>query len=210
MIGIYGIYSISQNKYYIGKSKDILKRINKHKSDLRLNKHHSHYLQNVYNKYGSDDLKFFIIQECSFEESAILEQKYIKQYDSYHNGFNSTLGGEWGAPGRRFSKETLKKMSQRMKGENNPCYNKWGDLNPHSKITKEIASYLYFFTHSNKKFPKVSRKDFIGKFGITLDIYKKIQQNVTWKELENEIDLNDEFLYNDTLRFIKSILSEAN
>ena len=46
--------------------------------------------------------------------------------------------------------------------------------------------------------------------GITLDIYKKIQQNKTWKELWNEIDLEDERLYQDTCNFIKSILSQAS
>lgn len=209
MIGIYSIYSKSQNKYYIGKSIDIHKRFLKHKSDLRLNQHHSKYLQNVYNKYGEDDLVFQVIQECSYEESGELEKYYIKQFNSFKDGFNETEGGEWGAPGRKFSEETLKKMSENIRGEKNPCYNKWGDMNPHNKISKQIASYIYFFTHSNKTFPKISRKDFIGKYGITLDIYKKIQQNKTWKPLKDEIDLNDELLYQETCTFIKTILSEA-
>jgi group I intron endonuclease len=209
MIGIYTIYSKSQNKYYVGKSKDIEKRFLKHKSDLRLNRHHSKYLQNVYNKYGLEDLSFEIIQECSYEESSSLEKYYIKKYNSFEEGFNNTEGGEWGAPGRKFSAETLAKLSNNIKGDKNPCYGKWGDLNPNSKISKQIATYLYFFTHSNRSFPKISRKDFIGKFGITLDIYKKIQQDKTWKELKNEINLNDEILYQETINFVKTILSEA-
>ena len=55
----------------------------------------------------------------------------------------------------------------------------------------------------------MSRKDFVGKYGITVDIYKKIQQNKTWKPLKDEIDLNDEILYQETCAFIKTILSEA-
>ena len=210
MIGIYKIYSKSQNKYYIGKSKDIKKRIIKHKSDLRLNKHHSSYLQNVYNKYGIEDLSFEVLQECSYEESSALEKYYIKKYNSFEDGFNSTEGGEWGAPGRRFSEETLKKLSENIKGEKNPCYGKWGDLNPNSKISKQTAIYLYFFTHSNKEFPKISRDNFIGKFGITLDIYKKIQQDKTWKQLKNEINLDDEKIYQETVNFVKTILSESD
>lgn len=208
MVGIYYIYSKSQNCYYVGKSKDIHLRFLKHLSDLRLNKHHSPYLQNVFNKYGENDLIFHVIKECKFEETAELEKYYIQKYNSYEKGFNSTLGGEWGAPGRKFSEETLKKMSERVKGEKNPGWGKFGDLNPHSKITKEIASYIFFFTHSNKKFPRGSRKDFIGKYGITLDIYKKIQQNKTWPNLRKEIDLNSEEMYNKTLAFIETILSE--
>lgn len=209
MIGVYSIYSKSQDKYYIGKSKDIKKRILKHISDLKLNRHHSQYLQNVYNKYGLDDLEFKIVEETSYENSAKLEKFYIKKYDSYNNGFNCTLGGEWGAPGRKFSEETLKKLSDNIKGENNPCYGKWGDKNPHHKITKEIASYIWFYTHNIYFiFPKITRKQWIGHYGITIDIYKKIQSNKTWKELSQEINLEDEEMYKKTLNFIKLILSQ--
>lgn len=209
MIGIYYIYSKSQNKHYIGKSIDVHKRILKHKSDLRLNKHHSLYLQHVYNKYGEQDLEFNMIQECSLEESGDLEKKYIQEYDSYENGFNATLGGEWGAPGRKFSPETLKKLSERVKGEKNPQHNHWGDKNPNCRITKEVASYIYFFTHSQRRdFPRVSRKDWIGKEGITVDIYKKIQSGKTWKPLSKEIDLESEEMFEKTCDFIKLILSQ--
>lgn len=199
MVGIYSIYSKSQNCYYIGKSKDIHKRILKHKSDLRLGKHHSPYLQNTYNKYGEEDLVYTIIQECSYEGSGELEKYYIKKYDAFNNGFNMTEGGEWGAPGRKFSEETLKRMHEQMLGEKNPMYGAWGEKNPNCKITKEIASYLYFYTHSDKSFPKITRKDFVGKYGITIDIYDKIRTNKTWKKLQEEIDLNDEELYQKTL-----------
>ena len=210
MIGIYSIYSKSQNKYYIGKSIDVHKRFLTHLSDLRLNKHHSKYLQNVYNKYGKDDLVFNIITECSLEESGALEKYYINKFNSFHDGFNETEGGEWGAPGRKFSQETLQKMSLRIQGEKNPCYNKWGDMNPHNKISKEIAIYIYFFTHSNKPFPIITRKDFLGKYNITLDIYKKIQSGITWKPLKDEVNLDDEELYQKTLNFVKTILSETS
>ena len=181
-MSIYSIYSISQNKYYIGKSKDINARISKHKSDLRLGKHHSHYLQNTYNKYGEKDLVYEIILQCSYDETIEYEKKYIAEFNSFVDGFNSTTGGEYGAPGRHFSKETLERLSQNVLGEKNPCYGKWGDLNPNSKINKKIASYIFFFTHSHRTFPKISRKDFINKFGITVDIYKKIQQDKTWND----------------------------
>lgn len=209
MIGVYSIYSKSQDKYYIGKSKDIHKRITKHISDLKLGRHHSPYLQHIYNKYGIDDLEFKIIQETTYEESGELEKFYIKKYDSYNNGFNCTLGGEWGAPGRKFSEETLLKLSNNIKGKKNPCYGKWGDMNPHHKITKEVASYIWFYTHNiNFTFPVISRKQWIGHYGITISIYKSIQGNKTWKELAQEINLEDEEMYKKTLNFIKLILSQ--
>lgn len=109
MIGIYSIYSKSQNCYYIGKSKDIHKRILKHKSDLKLNHHHSSYLQNIYNKYGLEDLEFSVICECSYEDSAELEKEYIKKFDSFQNGFNMTEGGEWGRSWKKIFRRNFKK-----------------------------------------------------------------------------------------------------
>lgn len=100
-------------------------------------------------------------------------------------------------------------MSERVSGDKNPGWQKFGDLNPNSKVSKEVASYIYFFTHSNKIFPKITRKQFLGKHNITVDIYKKIQQNRTWPNLRKEISLNDEDMYNKTLNFIETILSEA-
>lgn len=104
MIGIYFIYSKSQNQYYIGKSIDIQKRFWKHLSDLHLGKHHSPYLQFVFNKYGEDDLIFSIVEECSVKDNlGQLEKDYIIKYNSYETGFNCTLGGDGGTLGRKFS-----------------------------------------------------------------------------------------------------------
>lgn len=44
-----------------------------------------------------------------------LEVAYIKFYDSYKNGYNSSLGGE-GTLGFKHSKETKIKMSNALKG----------------------------------------------------------------------------------------------
>lgn len=62
MKGIYKITCINNNKVYIGKSIEIKQRFKKHLSDLRLNKHHSKYLQHSYNKYGEESLRFEIIE----------------------------------------------------------------------------------------------------------------------------------------------------
>jgi predicted GIY-YIG superfamily endonuclease len=50
--GIYYIKNITNNKLYIGSSKDILKRFYEHKRLLRHNKHHSIRLQRAWDKYG--------------------------------------------------------------------------------------------------------------------------------------------------------------
>jgi uncharacterized protein YktA (UPF0223 family) len=46
-------------------------------------------------KYGWDNFNHEILCECStLEEAKELEIFFIKKYDSYYNGYNSTLGGD--------------------------------------------------------------------------------------------------------------------
>ena len=97
MIGyIYYIINTINKKRYIGKTIDINRRINRHFSDLRANKHHSKELQRAFNKYGEDafTVKVQEYQNITEKELNILEIQKIKEYNSYYNGYNETLGGE--------------------------------------------------------------------------------------------------------------------
>lgn len=59
MIGyIYHIKCETTGKEYIGITEDIRRRFNHHRSDLRLNKHHSPKLQAAWNYYGEEDFTF--------------------------------------------------------------------------------------------------------------------------------------------------------
>jgi group I intron endonuclease len=52
--------------------------------------------RNAINKYGWDNFKHEIIEDniSSLEEANARERYWISFYDSYHNGYNSTLGGD--------------------------------------------------------------------------------------------------------------------
>ena len=122
MKGIYKIVCLGNNKIYISKSIDIESRFKKHLSDLRLNKHHSIYLQNSYNKYGENSLVFDIVEECddniSQEELSLKEIKYIEEFNSFKDGFNETIGGE--GRSRIVTDEERLQMSIRVLGDKNP------------------------------------------------------------------------------------------
>lgn len=116
--GIYAILNIKNNKIYIGQSKNVKARINRHKSELKHNKHKNIYLQREINKYGFENFEFNIIEYCNVEELDEKEKNYIKQYNSTDNqfGFNLTDGGE----NTKWNDEARKRRS----GKGNPQYGK--------------------------------------------------------------------------------------
>ena len=87
-------------------------------------------------KYGWDNFNWAVIVEGveSVESLNSLEQYWIKELDTFKNGYNSTTGGEGyivsaetkkkiseSMKGRHFSEETRRKLSERLKGANSPC-----------------------------------------------------------------------------------------
>ena len=86
--GIYKITSKSQGKCYIGSSINIDVRWKSHKRELRGNYHGNKYLQNIYNKYGIEDLVFEVVMVCEPEELLIFEEQQIQTHNSFHEGLN--------------------------------------------------------------------------------------------------------------------------
>lgn len=83
-----GVYSIADRKgrFYIGSSSEsIHKRWLRHKADLRKNKHHSPYLQRVYNKHGLDYLTFSVVHECEPSQCLEFEQIYLDLIQPHFN-----------------------------------------------------------------------------------------------------------------------------
>lgn len=92
-VGIYKIENLINGKIYIGQSIDIEKRWSTHVSILNQNHHYNPHLQNAWNKYGIENFKFSIIEECTQYELNDREIYWIEQYDSFKNGYNLTSGG---------------------------------------------------------------------------------------------------------------------
>jgi predicted GIY-YIG superfamily endonuclease len=86
---VYVIINMINNKFYIGSAKRFNKRIVKHKTELRNNKHHNNYLQNAVNKYGVENFKVFILEVTNDYLSQ--EDYYIKKYKARELGYNLGL-----------------------------------------------------------------------------------------------------------------------
>lgn len=129
--GIYCIKNLINDKIYIGQSTNIKKRWKVHTKELNCNTHCNSYLQKAWNKYGSDNFKFYVLEKCDKKELNEKEIYYIKTLFAHcnQNGYNLTFGGE----GRRGYHLTDKQKENIRNGRINF---------KHSKETKEYISKI--------------------------------------------------------------------
>ena len=119
--GIYRIFNVKTNKSYVGSTwKSFRSRWKQHLNKLNTNKHHSHEMQNAFNKYGSDSFVCEIL-EIIEDENILLKKEayYINKYDSYKNGYNenpdSSRSPMYNENSRQKSSETHKKQWEELK-----------------------------------------------------------------------------------------------
>lgn len=96
MTGIYKITNSINGKSYIGQSTDIHRRWRTEVADSNnINSHSYDYpLMRAFRKYGIDNFKFEIIEECKSEELNKREVHWIDYFDTFFHGYNQTLGGD--------------------------------------------------------------------------------------------------------------------
>ncbi len=87
--GVYKITNRVNGKIYVGSSKNIYERWNQHKDKLRNNCHDNAHLQNAWIKYGENNFKFEIIEECDPNIQFEREQYYLNTLNPFDdNGYN--------------------------------------------------------------------------------------------------------------------------
>lgn len=113
---IYKSTNTINNKMYIGQTIQTLKeRIYGHKSKLKAGSRLCFH--NAIRKYGINNFDWEIIYECNDSNKLDkMEMYYIGYYDTYNNGYNSTLGGDKGTVGYKHTKESLQKISDAQTG----------------------------------------------------------------------------------------------
>lgn len=96
MIGVYKITNIINGKSYIGQSINIHKRWKREIDDSNnINSRCYDYpLMRAFRKYGVNNFKFEIIEECEKEELNQKEIYWIDYFNTFFNGYNQTLGGD--------------------------------------------------------------------------------------------------------------------
>jgi group I intron endonuclease len=192
---IYSITNLVNDKKYIGLTKNINKRFRAHKKNLKNNNHHNRHLQYAWDKYGKEIFSFELI-ESNIPIDKIEEKEiyYIKTFDSFHNGYNLTSGGE---KSKTFSEETIKRMiksgkekifsrehkkhiSESLKGKNNGMYGR-----EHTPETKKQISKA----NKGRKFSKKTiRKMSESHKGIerSEEFKKKLSEALQGREFSEE------------------------
>lgn len=81
--GIYWIKNVTNNKLYIGSAKKFKKRFQKHKRELRQNKHPNKHLQSAFNLVGENNFEFKRLLICEPKDLIMYEQLFMDFYKPY-------------------------------------------------------------------------------------------------------------------------------
>ncbi len=113
------IYKITfpNKKYYIGQTYNFNKRVREHLNDMH---RYNYKIYKAMRKYNITNENFSIIEDNinNINDANKQEQYWINYYDSFNNGYNSTLGGD-----SSISKSILGESHPRAKITNEELYN---------------------------------------------------------------------------------------
>jgi group I intron endonuclease len=157
----------------------------------------SNYKSKLYNsikKYGEENFEIELIVECDLDNMYDFEKNYIKEYDTYYNGLNSTLGGE-GCLGYEHSDEIRQNISNNLKNGDShkgKTYEElYGANSDYEKEKRRLSVKLGWENMSEDdrnnriiRAKEMSRKK--SKYGVDLiiDIKNKFREGVSVKEVK--------------------------
>lgn len=171
---IYGYTNLESGKMYIGKTIHPKLRWQDHRYGKYKNGWHIDYQKNP-EKYEYSVIEYDV-PEDKLDEREIF---WISFFDSYHNGYNLTPGGEGMSKGYKLSDETKQKMSERKKGEHhvdvsgekNPMYGKTHSLESRKKMSDAFKGRHWY----NNGIVQI--QSFECPIGFTKGMLKKIKNN---------------------------------
>lgn len=203
IICIYKITCIINNRIYVGQTKNFKNRKMFHLYNLKKQAHCNRYLQNDYNIYGKQNLKFEVLEECK-EENLLEKETY---WINYFGGKNSLttynlidLNGasidsksyrkvliDAGIINKNLSEETKLKISRSHKGKKASleskikCSNTLKDRIFSKETREKISQNRKNKCTGNKKYTK----EFIDK------LRQDYQDNSNYSALSRKYNISD-------------------
>lgn len=123
--GIYCLYNLFNNKFYIGSSVNLSKRVWEHFYALKKGNHYNAHLQRSYNKYSNYFIAFVLEDVQEVDELLTREQYWIDSLKACNSdvGYN-ILPKTNSFIGYQPTEEQRRKQSDAKKGQNHPNFGK--------------------------------------------------------------------------------------
>ncbi|QIW89883.1 homing endonuclease [Bacillus phage Izhevsk] len=193
---IYKVTNLTNNKIYIGKTKNLSYRKYTHKCQA-LTRDSNTYFHKAIRKYGWENFKWEVIDETETDEELNEKESYwIEKYNSNIQtvGYNMSNGGEGNALigelnpmyGKSHSDETKRKMSEKMKGKTHSSEAKkkigeakQGENHPLSVLTEDDVREIKKMLNNGCK-----QKEIMEKFNIKQPTVSAIKTGRIWSHIE--------------------------
>ena len=197
---IYKIKNVINNKFYIGSSKKVNTRLINHFSSLAKNTHRNKHLQSSYNKYGKDNFKFEILEECDLKDLLNKEQYYLDTLKPEYNILELA-----GSPiGYKHSENFKTNASNRMKILRNTDVYK--NSNTFAiKVTDEIRNNIINDIKNYRNFKEIL-KDYNIK---STSLYTVINKNFSKEEIVKYRKINNKKSIENSSR-LRSKIEDQN
>lgn len=113
---VYYIVNNKTNTYYIGSTNNKTRRLARHKSELKTNRHSNAHIQRSYNLYGACCFEFGVLEYCALDDLRSTEQFYIDYFRSLGITLFNIVLEDVNRPqiGRKFSAESRQKISKAL------------------------------------------------------------------------------------------------
>lgn len=90
---VYKIWFEGSKNFYIGSTKDLLKRFQDHRCTIKKSTHRNMCLINAYKKYGFDNCFVEVLKVCDISELFMYEQYFIDTLKPKYNIAKTAIGG---------------------------------------------------------------------------------------------------------------------
>ena len=180
--GIYKITNIQNNACYIGQATNLKRRIQEHFIDAfsETNNCYNTKFYSSIRKYGKNNFISEIIELCDASQLDEKEIYWIDYYDSYHHGYNSTLGGQFWSENIHSEEVENKRAITRAKNKSLMSEN-----HPRAKLTNEQVIEIRK-RYANGEEAKSILEDF-QNYNYSLKTFKNIIFGISYKSVEYKV-----------------------